>query len=678
MKKKKVTAMMLTAAMCAGCIPCNTFAASTYQEVEKAAVTAAIEKICSNYAGMVNKKEGNIQNSTVIQLSLSEAGSSVLNAVAPTDISWINAAALGIKTKASEDDSSQVLDLYVNGVKICTLNCYIDITEGAVYINIPEINETGYIKADLVNVYDQDEKTESDSMQLQMEYADILKSYFPGMEDTPEAEVLQSVLERYAGIILNHVDGQEDHEETVSAGGVEEAVTVLEAEITQEVCKDIIDGVMEEARDDKELESVVLAWNDMAGNTDYTYEDFLMDLEDVQAEIYGDYDVQTDQEFSTEETGEDDLSADGIAEDGCVEPVYEPAESYIMKTYVDTDGNIIGRQIAAKSEEEETNLFQYLKTKDGEKTGFLFAVDEADGGAVLEGSGTEKAGLLNGSYILSADGEEMLKAELVDQDLNALKEGSLKGTCFLSGVSEENDVMSGMLLTLTSNDTDNKNDLKAALSMGDSYLGAVFLTSEDKDNLTVPEKEDIREVSGLLWQTCPAEYNAFLSRCLTDFQREESLVRIIREASVDYTNVNAMIVRQALLAFKVISTKEDGFYFLNRDLEEYEYWKNMPVTNEHQVIYLQSMYLCVRQMLGWSHRKFYEAIDRIAFFPANRDLAARKVQYLLETVHYLVGKNCIDTAQDLIKKTKRALKEVAEGEEKTELELSLQREIVMG
>ena len=506
MKKKKVTAMMLTAAMCAGCIPCNTFAASTYQEVEKVAVTAAIEKICSNYAGMVNKKEGNIQNSTVIQLSLSEAGSSVLNAVAPTDISWINAAALGIKTKASEDDSSQVLDLYVNGVKICTLNCYIDITEGAVYINIPEINETGYIKADLVNVYDQDEKTESDSMQLQMEYADILKSYFSGMENTPDAEVLQSVLERYAGIILNHVDGQEDHEETVSAGGVEEAVTVLAAEITQEACKDIIDGVMEEARDDKELESVVLAWNDMAGNTDYTYEDFLMDLEDVQAEIYGDYDVQTDQEFSTEETGKDDMSADGIAGDGCVEPVYEPAESYIMKTYVDTDGNIIGRQIAAKSEEEETNLFQYLKTKDGEKTGFLFAVDEADGGAVLEGSGTEKAGLLNGSYILSADGEEMLKAELVDQDLNALKEGSLKGTCFLSGVSEENDVMSGMLLTLTSNGTDNKNDLKAALSMGDSYLGAVFLTSEDKDNLTVPEKADIREVYDFSKEEDAAKY----------------------------------------------------------------------------------------------------------------------------------------------------------------------------
>jgi hypothetical protein len=30
------------------------------------------------------------------------------------------------------------------------------------------------------------------------------------------------------------------------------------------------------------------------------------------------------------------------------------------------------------------------------------------------------------------------------------------------------------------------------------------------------EEEDIREVSGLLWRNCPAEYNAFLSRCLTD------------------------------------------------------------------------------------------------------------------------------------------------------------------
>lgn len=108
----------------------------------------------------------------------------------------------------------------------------------------------------------------------------------------------------------------------------------------------------------------------------------------------------------------------------------------------------------------------------------------------------------------------------------------------------------------------------------------------------------------MLWRSCPAEYNAFLSRCLTDFQRKESLVRVIREASADYTNANAMIVRQALLAFKVISTKEDGLYFLNRDLEEYEYWKSMPVTNELQAIYLQSMYLCVRQMLGWSHKNF--------------------------------------------------------------------------
>lgn len=61
----------------------------------------------------------------------------------------------------------------------------------------------------------------------------------------------------------------------------------------------------------------------------------------------------------------------------------------------------------------------------------------------------------------------------------------------------------------------------------------------------------------------------------------------------------------------------------------------------------------------------------------NRDLSARKVQYLLETIHYLVEKNCIDSAQDIIKKTEKALREVAEGEEKKELGLSLQREIIV-
>ena len=56
----------------------------------------------------------------------------------------------------------------------------------------------------------------------------------------------------------------------------------------------------------------------------------------------------------------------------------------------------------------------------------------------------------------------------------------------------------------------------------------------------------------------------------------------------------------------------------------------------------------------------------------NRDLSVRKVQYLLETIHYLVEKSCIDSAQDIIKKTEKALREVAEGEEKKELGLSLQ------
>ena len=61
----------------------------------------------------------------------------------------------------------------------------------------------------------------------------------------------------------------------------------------------------------------------------------------------------------------------------------------------------------------------------------------------------------------------------------------------------------------------------------------------------------------------------------------------------------------------------------------------------------------------------------------NRDLSVRKVQYLLETIHYLVEKSCIDSAQDIIKKTEKALREVAEGEEKKELGLSLQREIIV-
>lgn len=191
------------------------------------------------------------------------------------------------------------------------------------------------------------------------------------------------------------------------------------------------------------------------------------------------------------------------------------------------------------------------------------------------------------------------------------------------------------------------------------------------------DKADMRDASRELWNIAPREYNAFLDRCLTDFQHEDTLVELIREESADYTNGNAMLVRQSLLAFKIITSDEDGRYFLRRDLEEYEYWKKAPSVKDKAWICLQGLYLCVRQLFGWSRQEAFEAMELLAAFGDTEELDAVKVKYLLEFVHYLVEKRCMEGVGDVISRVKTLLDRLPETEEKEELYLSLQRESIV-
>lgn len=189
--------------------------------------------------------------------------------------------------------------------------------------------------------------------------------------------------------------------------------------------------------------------------------------------------------------------------------------------------------------------------------------------------------------------------------------------------------------------------------------------------------DDIVELSRKLWNTVPEDYNAFLGRCLTDFQHEDHLIAFIREQSSDYGNLNAMAVRQSLLAFKIIASEEDARYFLQRDLEEYKYWKEVPVTAENSELCLQGLYLCVRQLFGWSRQESFEAIDLVVSFEAVGGLCVTKVQHLLEFAHYLIEKDCVTSAQNVIRKAEAALADLGDSEEKKELYLSIQREIIV-
>lgn len=512
MKYIKITAIIMAATMGIGCLPFNILAADSYKEAETAAVTEAIEIFCAYYAKDLEKNTGAVQNASNIQLMLSEEGSTMLNLVSGTDLTWLNSVTLDMKNGFSEDYSAQSFDLYINGNKICTLNCYVDVPDSAVYINIPELNE-GYIKAKLVDI-DSTDGNDRDSFHAQIQYADLLQNYFNGTENLPDANTLRTVFERYSNIMINHVVEQGSSSKKASAGNVEEQFTVLEAELDQPAAAGMVQEVLETAKSDKNLESIVKTLAELS-DQDFSYEDFLMSLEDMETELSEDYDLETDTEEPKEETStemdiEEDVAPAGIAEGGCVQTELAGENTFILRSYVNGKGEIAGREISAKEGSGETALLKYLKTENDSQKGFLLSVGVDTDGFILEGSGTEEAGTLNGYYTVSSGGEELAMVDVVGLDTEALNDGYLKGSFYLSGSSDEDASLNGMLLSFTSDSTKDKLDVNASLSVQNIYLGTIYFTSEDKTDLELPDKESIKDIYDFSKEEDVQEYMALM------------------------------------------------------------------------------------------------------------------------------------------------------------------------
>lgn len=284
---------------------------------------------------------------------------------------------------------TQSLDLRVNGTKICTLNYYIDFDSSKIYLNIPELHD-GYIQMDLTDVYDGTEESGTDGLHIQMELADAVNNYFSILENLPEANSLQNVLTRYSKIILDNIEDQGSTSETVSAGAVQQDLTVSEGHITQKSAKSLLQAVLSTAKTDSELESIVENWTAIMNNPDYTYDAFVDSIAELEGALV-----------------DDDTDAAGLT----------------LRAWTDDAGNVVGQQLLWKDGNIEQNFIKYLKTSAGTENGYLLKLADDEDGILLEGSGKIADDLLNGTYTLTMDGSEIAIIDVADYDTAAIKDG---------------------------------------------------------------------------------------------------------------------------------------------------------------------------------------------------------------------------------------------------------------
>lgn len=457
MKRKKITAILLASLMGISAVPATTWAADSYKETEKAAFAKMIEELGADYAKSLSEMDTEeVKGNAEIKVSLEDGGKAILGMLSPVDISWLADASISGNVSMSDKSMTEFMDVNVNGTKICTIEYYFDTENSEIYMRIPELSD-GYIKMNMEQmtqeaVEEADQELDS-SFTTSLDLADSMNSYFSTLENLPEADLVTSILTRYTDIIFDNVaDAENPGAQEAVAGDVSQELSVLEGHVTQAEALPMFQQILDTAKSDEELKGLIETWTEAMNDPDYTYETFLEAIEDMEKDL--------------------DTEADETDESG-----------FILRAWVDSDGEVVGRQFLLNDDEQEEELFGYLCTADGEKRGFSMQLGSGDDKVAIEGSGELNGDLLSGTYTISSGEADAAVIDVTDYDTKAVQDGIWKGTYTISGAPVEDedgnsyDPFGGMQLIFTADGADEDSiDWNLAIAAGGATLGSVSLT----------------------------------------------------------------------------------------------------------------------------------------------------------------------------------------------------------
>ena len=481
MKKRKITAIILASLMGISAVPATAWAADSYKETEKAAFAKAIQEMGADYAqDLAQIGDGAVKGNAEIKLSLDDGGKAILGMLTPVDISWLEDASMDTKVNLNEGTMIETMDVKVNGTKICTIEYYFDTENSEVYMRIPELNE-GYIKMNMEQMTQEaeaemEEEGMDSSFSTSMDLADAMNSYFSTLDNLPEADALTSILTRYSDIIFdNMTDGENPGTQSSAAGDVSQELTVLEGHVTQAEAQPMFQQILDTAKTDEELKGLIESWTEAMNDPEYSYDTFLQAIEDLEKDLDGEID-------------ESDTSG------------------FVLRAWVDDNGEVVGREVLADDGEQEESLFRYLCTTDGDQRGFSFTMGSDEDSVGLYGSGTLSGDVLSGTYTFTSGGEDAVVIEVADYDTKAVENGIWKGTYTISGAPIEDedgnsyDPFGGMQLIFTTDGKDENNmEWNLTLAANGVSLGALSITGgnegEDLEAVDCASLTDVYDFS---------------------------------------------------------------------------------------------------------------------------------------------------------------------------------------
>lgn len=489
---RKTTAICTAALLGTAVIPSTAFAADDYASIEKNAWAAAVKNMASSYAASIEESQALVSGmQSDISLKIEDSGRSLLGFVAPFDISWLNDITLANTVSFTDGKEGLLMKVLLNDNQICSLEYYLDPESQDVYMRIPELSDK-YFKTNLKEATDQQASNiESDIEELTPDdtdvdiptdnfasaYSDSISLSASLMSDLssalPEASVIETLLDKYGSMLFDNLTEGESSQETLTAGDISQDCTVYEGQISSEDAVKTATELLEAAKSDSDIESILNTWNDKLSSDENLYESFTTAV-DKGLNALKDTDTS------------------------------DSEDSYLStKIWVDENGRIAGRALEIQEGDTTTPILTWQMPENGSDFGYLLTIASDDINTYsLSGSGQIDGDKLNGTYELSLADSISAIIEVKDYDTVSAKEGNLNGNYKITFPSSDTDneddyyssILENFALVLDLNSEKDSGSVALSIENAGSTLGTLSITGGAGEAVEIPDLASLKDV----------------------------------------------------------------------------------------------------------------------------------------------------------------------------------------
>ena len=379
---------------------------------------------------------------------------------AGADIFWPEEWAVFFESNNKDSVVQGVLGLETGGTRLLTLDGILDFKDEAAYLGIPELSKT-YLAVDMEQ-RDFGEYFYNTFGVEPGEYLENLELLEVLYRECPDKKEIEALADKYLEMLFDGIDDVKMRTgKTVRVGSISQTCTTLEFYLDKNDIKGILTEVLEELREDEDVEALLTELYDLASELDLDiteyrdgeefYEAFQNDISEMLDDM--DYNITYHNELE-------------------------------MTVYVDNKGRIIGRTVEFPNSWNEI-AFSYVNPHKGSKFGYKGSITVDSGEVSVTGYGKEFGGKISGSFTLKLDGSGIVDVEVKNLDVNSLKKGYINGKFTVTaasgvgralGLYSASSVLSGMQLVLDISMSRSSEKLYIELKENKELWGSLTLT----------------------------------------------------------------------------------------------------------------------------------------------------------------------------------------------------------